>query len=431
MFARLKQLVSPGRFGRSVALLAGGAAFGHALVVLASPVVTRLYDPTDMGVAAVFASILAILVPVATLRYELAIPLPEEDAKAGHVLGLCLVLVVFASISCHFGARFLGEHIVRWTRVPALGPYLPLLAPSLAATGFCVALRYWAIRKKTFSGIAGATLAQRASLVSAQLGLGALQFGILGLVAARVAGPLVGFLVLGALAWKTDRTIFARVRLRNLSGVAARYYRFPLFSSPAGLLNSTATRIAPVLLAAIYDTRIAGWFALVQGIMALPMSLVGRAVGEAFFGNAAILLRDNPRQLKVLFKKLAWRLLALGTGPIVLAGLVAPYVMGWVFGKAWAPAGEYAMLLTPALLLQFVVSPLSPTLNILEYQSVQFLWDMLRVCSVLAVFLVASSLGLEAGVVIGLYSVVLALLYALNLVLCTLAIRARVGAHGR
>jgi O-antigen/teichoic acid export membrane protein len=66
--ARIKALLPKSSFARNVAVLVGGTAVGQAIVVLASPILTRLYTPEDFGVLAVYASLLGILSTVAALR---------------------------------------------------------------------------------------------------------------------------------------------------------------------------------------------------------------------------------------------------------------------------------------------------------------------------------------------------------------------------
>lgn len=91
---RLKALLPKSSFARSVAVLAGGTAAGQAIVVLASPIITRLYTPEDFGVLAVYSSLLGILSTVAALRYELAIPLSEKDEDAAALLKIAMFLKV-------------------------------------------------------------------------------------------------------------------------------------------------------------------------------------------------------------------------------------------------------------------------------------------------------------------------------------------------
>ncbi len=69
---------------RNVAVLLGGAAVGQVLLLLASPVVSRIYTPEDFGAFGVYLSLVAFFAAIASLRLELAIPLQKlrEEADA-------------------------------------------------------------------------------------------------------------------------------------------------------------------------------------------------------------------------------------------------------------------------------------------------------------------------------------------------------------
>lgn len=84
----LSRTVRDRALARSVAVLAGGTALGQGLAVLASPFLTRLCTPSGFGVLSAYTAIFSILVVVASLRYELAIPLPEDDETAANLLVL-------------------------------------------------------------------------------------------------------------------------------------------------------------------------------------------------------------------------------------------------------------------------------------------------------------------------------------------------------
>ncbi len=70
-----RRLLSKGRFKsrfvRSVPLLVNGTVGAQLIMVLAAPVLTRLYMPQDLGLLAVFASLLSLISVVASLRYEI------------------------------------------------------------------------------------------------------------------------------------------------------------------------------------------------------------------------------------------------------------------------------------------------------------------------------------------------------------------------
>jgi O-antigen/teichoic acid export membrane protein len=68
MIAHLKARLPKGKYGKNIATLAAGTAIGQSIATLASPVLTRLYSPSDFGVFAVYASIIGIIGSVASLN---------------------------------------------------------------------------------------------------------------------------------------------------------------------------------------------------------------------------------------------------------------------------------------------------------------------------------------------------------------------------
>ena len=72
----------PHRSARRLALLSGGTLLGQLLLVLVSPLLTRLYVPAEFGVLAVFMSLNGILGGIASLRYEHGVIAARDEADA-------------------------------------------------------------------------------------------------------------------------------------------------------------------------------------------------------------------------------------------------------------------------------------------------------------------------------------------------------------
>ena len=77
-------------FAANVLKLVTGTTFAQVIIVLASPLLTRLYGPEAFGFLALFTSITSIIGVIACMRYEMAIMLPKTDEEAANLLGLCL-----------------------------------------------------------------------------------------------------------------------------------------------------------------------------------------------------------------------------------------------------------------------------------------------------------------------------------------------------
>src|SRR5690606_25111987 len=132
-------------FIRNVSILAGGAALGQLLALLASPLLSRLYSPDDFGTLGVYASILGVLAVAANMRYELAIPLSEDDTVASNTLALSLLLTATLTIVLTLLVLGFSDQLVSLVGTPALRKFTFLIPIGVAAIGTYTALNYWAL----------------------------------------------------------------------------------------------------------------------------------------------------------------------------------------------------------------------------------------------------------------------------------------------
>ena len=94
---------------RSVAVLATGTAAAQALTVAVSPILTRLYDPSEFGVFGVFMAVAATIVTVAALNYELAIIVADDDDEALDVMALSVLVVIATALISLIALLFARE----------------------------------------------------------------------------------------------------------------------------------------------------------------------------------------------------------------------------------------------------------------------------------------------------------------------------------
>src|SRR6476620_5964900 len=185
-------IVPGGMFWRSVVTLASGTAIAQLLLALAMPVLTRLYTPADYGSLAVYSSTLTVLLVVASLRYEVAIPLPEDESAAASLLALTVALLTGMAAMLSLLVWLGGDAFVDLFRVPALRPYLWLVPVGLFGAGMYQALSYWAIRRRAFTRIARTKLSQGIGQVVSQIALGIARAGAPGLLIGDVIGRVAG-----------------------------------------------------------------------------------------------------------------------------------------------------------------------------------------------------------------------------------------------
>jgi O-antigen/teichoic acid export membrane protein len=400
-----------------VTVIAGGTAIAQVMVALASPALTRLYTPSELGILSVYASLLATIVPVMSLRYEMAIPLPEEDDDAANILAVALGCVVGLAALGFILVHLFDRQIASAAHAAMLAKYLWLLPLGLLAAGAYQALSYWSVRQGSFGMIGRARVAQSIGQLSIQLGLGAAGAGAIGLLVGDVSGRATGA---GSFTYSMRRkklTDSVHLSARHMRALASRYRRFPLFGSWSALANAAGLHLTPFLIAATFGPTQAGWFTVGQRVMALPSTVIGQAVSQVYMHEAAILFRTDRRKLRDLYVRTAGKLFLLGLVLLGPAALLAPIVFPAVLGPAWHQTGVYMQVAAVMFFAQFIVSPLSQTLNVAGRQDLQLFWDVIRLGAMLGIFALAGAQHWGDVATIGVLAIVNACMYGVLAVL--------------
>jgi O-antigen/teichoic acid export membrane protein len=135
-----------GPFARRVLTVAGGTAIGQAMLVAASPLLTRLYDPDELGTLAAYMAIVAVLGVVASLRYQLAIVLADDEDRAVAVAALCMVLVLVTTLVAGVVLVLSRGAIATWLSAPALADTMWLVALGTGVLGVQQVIAAWGSR---------------------------------------------------------------------------------------------------------------------------------------------------------------------------------------------------------------------------------------------------------------------------------------------
>ncbi len=393
----------------ATATLASGSGVGQALVIVTSPLLTRLYEPADFGVLAVYSAIIAFLILLASLRYELAILLPRSDRVAGAILVLCSVVLGGFTGAVVLGVWGVGWVAPQWVDGLLLGEYLWLLPLAALCGGAYKVASFWALRKQGFRRVALTRLAQDGTMVGVQIGAGLFSMGGLGLVLGHLLGVTVAA---GALM----RTVAGEVR-RAVKGLGAkqvivmarRYRRFPMFMAWGDFANAAGKQLPVLFFASLFGPATAGLYLLANRVANAPVALVSDAVNKVFLSLGAA-ARHQGRLPSLAFGVLRL-LLKVSILPFMLVGIVAADLFGWVFGTAWKEAGHYLQLLIPHMVAVFVFVPILGLFTLLERQRFAMVFQFTLVTTSAATLATGWWLG-DVRLAVLLYSLGTATVYA-------------------
>jgi O-antigen/teichoic acid export membrane protein len=393
---RLTDRVRGSFYIRNVAMLIGGTALGQAVVILASPVLTRIYTPSDFGLLAIFTAVVTLFTVVGSLRFEVGVPLAPDNRTASDVLWLSVFIVLALSLLVGLAAWLGHAAIASHPEISPIRDYLWLLPVAILGGGLYRVFNAWATRVEAFGPLARTKINQGLTLVIGQIGIGLVKAGPVGLLLGWTAGQTTGVGTLALLTWRQNREAIRRISVVGLVSAARRYWQLAMMLSASTILNTAVATVPAIYLASFHGLGVAGAYALGQRVVAAPMELVAGSMAQVYFGEAYRLKREDPGRLYGLFLKTVMRLAVVGTGPLLLIALTGPWAFSLLFGSNWREAGQYLQVLAPMLVVQFIYNGFAGTLEVLERKSLILLAALVRALSLIAGVATAYMIGASA-----------------------------------
>jgi O-antigen/teichoic acid export membrane protein len=341
---------------RGIALIGGGTAVGQAIMVVATPLVSRLYGPHEYGAMAVFSSFLGIASILVTCRFEVAVPLPKEDREARNILSLALILGLFTSgLVCL--SLLVWQFFRKATNPDPLFKHLSWTLPlGMLSIGVYQTLAYWATRKRLYRPMSATRMNQSIASVATQILLYRLPPPGLGLVLSSIVSQAFGLRPL-YLAFRDTSQKASISSMATLLSTGRKYLNISVYGTATAVTTAIGDGLPSLLLAKTYGLEVAGIFLMASRVLAIPARMVGAAVSQVFMGEASQRLREDPQSVPKYFRNVYQKLLWVGGGVLVLGG-ICPTALPWILGSKWDAAGAVAAILAPVAAADITVSPL-------------------------------------------------------------------------
>jgi len=335
--------------------LAAGSFAAQGLMVLASPILSRIYSAQEFGLLATFTSIAVIAALVGTGRYEYAIGLAKEEREATSLVALVTGLsFVFSTalLLLLLGLALTGQlaEPVRgglWTVIAI--PLYTLMAAAISA------LTYWHQRRKKYSVISLSSVIQSVGTVGMSLALGLLGLKHAGLVAGVLAGQ-AGILFCLAISFGPELAVVRSLDWQELRRAASGHRNFPKFMVFSDLASTAGVQMSPLFLSSLYGSQVVGLYALGNRVLRGPGIVIVSSIANVFRNEAIDAINVSGGCREVFSRTFKWLLFA-GIPIFSLVALFAPSLFAIIFGEPWRFSGNFARLLCLSTLADFICLP--------------------------------------------------------------------------
>src|SRR5690554_58835 len=328
-----------GNVFRGMITLVIGAGMARIIGLASIPILTRLYSPEDYGVLAIYTSIVAVLVPILTLRYVTAIPLPKTDAMAFNLFMLCAKLILVGTLLISLVLAFFGETVLGWFSMQEFAHLWWLIAIGMMGTATYELFSLWATRKKDYKVIAKTQFTQSLTGNVVKIGLGLLSLKPLGLVIGQLIAQSGGVGSLFKNAYQDFKKLYPSLSNKKQKLVAKYYQDFPWFRLPSQFLMALSTQAPILMMSALYDKESTGQLGLAVMALSLPVSLIGMSMSKAYYAEIASIGKTDPEKIWQVTVNVQKKLFIVGLPAAVFLLFFAKPLFGFVFGDEWHTAG--------------------------------------------------------------------------------------------
>lgn len=388
---------------RSIVLLAGGSAAGQLLVIASTPLLTRLYSPSAIGLFSVYFTYVSFVAAVASLSYNTAIVSARDTEDAAALLWASLLFSVPGSAvgaAVMYGLSASGR--LGFGELPSWAS--ALAAVSIGLTSTYTTFRYWCVRQHQFGVVSRSSVAQNLGRVLGQLVGGLVNPAVGMLLLSDILGRVSGVRPTGLVAYREARAALDKPSWATLREALSRHRSFPAFYLPSTLINNLVVWLPLPLIVGDYGAAAGGYYAMASQVVSIPLVLVGTSVADVFHGSAARIVRMGERPLSLMWKTVGG-LLALAAIPALVLALFAPDLFANALGPRWRTAGMIATAIVPWQIAQLCVSPVSRIVLICDGQRLKLVYDTSILLLTLGTFIVGSRNGVSLIHLVALLSV--------------------------
>jgi O-antigen/teichoic acid export membrane protein len=402
-----KQYLLRDSFVYKVFTLITGIGVSQVIPIVFSPVLTRLYTPEDFGSLAFFMASSSIGAIVSTGRYELAIMLPKDSEEALNLLIVTIFLSLSISILIFIILFLFGNNFLCFLNYPLTFSTVLFIPLGIFTSGCFQGLNFWLNRNSEFSSISKYRVFQASTIVAFSLILSFFKEIEEGLIFSFLIGMFLSVLPIINIIRKNKKLISVDKALN----VSKKYSNYPKLLMPTGLFDTIAMQAPIFFITKFFSKIVTGAYSLAFRMVSAPISVISGAFGQVFYNQIVSEVKKGENTSFIIFKT-AKQLTFISLALFLPMFFFGQEIFVILFGANWSDAGRYVEIISFAMMIRFIVSPLSTTFLATNSLRLGAFWQALYMTTTLILFFYCSSLKIEKLLfVYTIHEIVLYLIY--------------------
>lgn len=402
-------------FFLSISMLASGSIISQIITFIASPIMTRMFTPAEIGGFTLILTANSIFSPILSLRYDLVIVSEVDEKKCFALIKLSMILCLMLSLLITVGYEF---YFIITNSMPFNFVWtFFILFLLLFTTGMINILTSFNNRMRQYKLMSKVNITRSVTQNGIMFIMGYLKSGVIGLTLSQLIGLFVG------VREQSRFIIKQRDKLINIDKgltdeVLKKYNRQILWSTPAALLNSYSYSSLNLFIQSLYGSTILGLYSLSFRALGVPLNVISNNVSRVYYERATA-----EKKLKGCFTdsllKTCLFILPLSILMLISLMLIGPQLIKLIFGESWDRAGDYIRILSILFSIRLIASCIGgPSLILGNRQDYDLKFQIMLVAVSIGDFVICKTYGFSIEIFLIIYSALSSLINLYSIYIC-------------
>ncbi|HDC9204693.1 TPA: type 8 capsular polysaccharide synthesis protein Cap8K [Staphylococcus aureus] len=363
-------------------ILSSGIA--QVILIITTPIITRLYSPAEFGEFTIFSNIAMILIPIINARYDLLIVNAKNDRSANILsqisflisLLILLILIPILAISAWLYPNFILDFI-----------FIIIMLFLVSLTNI---FTNYLNKERKYKVLSLINVLRAGSMALLQIIFGLLSLGSLGLIIGFSLSYITGI----TLGYKTFKKHFNIVRNKEETKALFLENKNQLvYSTPSILLNSLSFSVVVFFIGILYTNTEVGIYGMAIRVLGIPVTIISLGLSKIFMqqANDYYIERGNFRNLLLKFSS---TLVIVSIILYVPLYLFSEELVNILLGHSWVDAITVIKIVIPLFVIRLIVSTVSLSVIVLQKQQLELILQALFLIGTTVTFVISKMLNL-------------------------------------
>lgn len=380
-------------------ILSSGIA--QVILIITTPIITRLYSPTEFGEFTIFSNIAMILIPIINARYDLLIVNTKNDRSANILsqisflisLLILLILIPIFAISAWLYPNFILDFI-----------FIIIMLFLVSLTNI---FTNYLNKERKYKVLSLINVFRAGSMALLQIIFGLLALGSLGLIIGFSLSYIAGI----TLGYKTFKKHFNIVRDKEETKALFLENKNQLvYSTPSILLNSLSFSVVVFFIGILYTNTEVGIYGMAIRVLGIPVTIISLGLSKIFMqqANDYYIEQGNFRNLLLKFSSI---LVIVSIILYVPLYLFSEELVNILLGHSWVDAITVIKIVIPLFVIRLIVSTVSLSVIVLQKQQLELILQALFLIGTTVTFVISKMFNLTFLNFVSINTVVLIVSY--------------------